>query len=115
MAIRKVLNTFRIRDGIKVITGDTAGQTRQLCLSDPRSIDLAGGGGTDMSALVVEAMQERPQPQMVLVCTDGWTPWPTDDCSVPVVACLSNRVANLPDYYKPPTWIKTFELKGTLS
>jgi hypothetical protein len=27
--------SFRIRDGIKVITGDAKGQTKQLCLSDP--------------------------------------------------------------------------------
>ena len=113
--IRKVLNAFRIRDGIKVITGDTKGQTSQLCLSDPRSIDLAGGGGTDMSQLVVEAVNERPKPQMILVCTDGWTPWPSDneDCGIPIVACITSKLTALPDVYKPPHWIVTLELKGT--
>ena len=81
--IRKVLNSFRIRDGIKVITGDAKGQTKQLCLSDPRRIELTGGGGTNMAAIIAEALQARPQPQMILVCTDGWTPWPSGESRRP--------------------------------
>ena len=112
--IRKVLNAFRIRDGIRVITGDTVGGTTQLCLSNPRSIELTGGGGTNMSKIVGQALDERPQPQMILVCTDGLTPWPKEDTGVPIVACLTNKVADLPDTYKPPHWITTLELKGDL-
>ena len=110
--IRKVLNSFRIRDGIKVITGDTQGQTKQLCLSNPRLIDLTGGGGTDMSKIVAEALKDRPQSQMILVCTDGWTPWPSEAPGIPVVACITNKLADLPESYKPPHWIVTLELKG---
>lgn len=110
--IRKVLHSFRIRDGIRVVTGDTQGRTKQLCLSDPRSIDLTGGGGTDMSALVAEVLNVRPQPQMILVCTDGWTPWPKENPGVPIVACISRGVDELPDEYKPPQWIVTLELNG---
>ena len=110
--IRKVLNSFRIRDGIKVITGDAKGQTKQLCLSNPRSIELTGGGGTDMAAIVAEVLKDRPQPQMILVCTDGWTPWPAENPGIPVVAGISRKLADLPDCYKPPKWIVTLELKG---
>jgi hypothetical protein len=52
-------NSFRIRDGIKVITGDAKGQTKQLCLSDPRRIELTGGGGTRMDLIIAEALQVR--------------------------------------------------------
>ena len=69
----------------------------------------------DMAKIVAEALEERPRPQMVLVCTDGWTPWPKEDCGVPIIACLSNRVESLPDAYKPPAWITSLELKGTES
>ena len=110
--IRKVLNSFRIRDGIRVVTGDTEGHTKQLCLSDPRRIELTGGGGTDMAAVIAEVLQDRPQPQMILVCTDGWTPWPEENPGVPIVACISRKVADLPDSYKPSDWIVTLELKG---
>lgn len=114
--IRKVLNSFRIRDGIKVITGDTQGQTKQLCLSDPKRIELTGGGGTNMARIVAEVLQSRPQPQMILICTDGHTPWPEQDPGIPIVACLTNPRATLPDYYQPPSWISIVELcKGDLT
>ena len=109
--IRKVLNSFRIRDGIKVVTGDAKGQTKQLCLSDPRRIELTGGGGTNMAKIIAEVLEARPQPQMILVCTDGWTPWPSENCGVPIVACITRKRADLPDAYKPPQWIVTLELK----
>ena len=73
---------------------------------------LAGGGGTDMSQPVAEAFDEGPKPQMILDCTDGWTPWPTEDGGIPVVACITSRLTDLPDCYKPPQWIVTLELKG---
>ena len=110
--IRKVLNSFRIRDGIKVITGDAKGQTKQLCLSDPRRIELTGGGGTNMAAIIAEALQARPQPQMILVCTDGWTPWPTENPGIPIVACITRKRATLPDCYRVPDFITTLELQG---
>jgi predicted metal-dependent peptidase len=113
--IRKVLNSFRIRDGIKVVTGDVKGQTKQLCLSNPRRIELTGGGGTDIGAIIAEVLKDRPQPQMILVCTDGWTEWGAEDPGIPIVACLSRPVASLPDCYKPPRWITTLELKGDRS
>ncbi|MEX1026687.1 MAG: VWA-like domain-containing protein [Candidatus Paceibacterota bacterium] len=108
--IRKVLNSFRIRDGIRVVTGDRQGQTKQLCLSDPKRIELTGGGGTNMAAIVAEVLESRPQPQMILVCTDGYTPWPEQNPGLPVVACLSNRRATLPEEYQPPSWISVIEL-----
>ena len=114
--IRKVLNSFRIRDGIKVVTGDTQGQTKQLCLSDPKSIELTGGGGTNMATIVAEVLQAKPQPQMILICTDGETPWPDDNPGIPIVACLTNPLATLSDLYQPPSWISTVELcKGDLT
>ncbi len=108
--IRKVLNSFRIRDGIKVITGDTQGQMKQLCLSDPKRIELTGGGGTNMARIVAEVLQTRPQPQMILICTDGQTPWPEQDPGLPIVACLTNPRATLPECYQPPSWIPIVEL-----
>jgi predicted metal-dependent peptidase len=109
--IRKVLNSFRIRDGIRVITGDAKGQTKQLCLSDPRRIELTGGGGTNMAKIIAEALQARPQPQMILVCSDGWTPWPAENPGIPIVACITRKASELPEMYKPPQWITTLELR----
>jgi predicted metal-dependent peptidase len=41
-----------------------------------RDIELAGGGGTDMGKGLDAAAALRPRPQVIVVLTDGWTPWP---------------------------------------
>ena len=110
--VRKVLQSFRIRDGIHIVTGDTKGQTTTLCLADPRCIDLAGGGGTDMAEIVEQVLEDKPRPQLILVITDGWTPWPEQDPGIPVVACITGASSSLPDEYQPPGWITILELNG---
>ena len=63
-----------------------------------------------MAKIVAEVLQTRPQPQMILICTDGHTPWPLQNPGLPIVACLSNRRATLPEVYQPPSWIPVIEL-----
>lgn len=41
-----------------------------------RSIDLRGGGGTDMTEGLAACAMLRPAPGVVVVMTDGYTPWP---------------------------------------
>jgi len=37
---------------------------------------LQGGGGTDMGVGIAAAGQLRPTPKIIVVLTDGFTPWP---------------------------------------
>ena len=39
-------------------------------------VRLAGGGGTDMGAGIAAAVARRPRPDVIVVLTDGFTPWP---------------------------------------
>ncbi|MDP9401800.1 MAG: VWA-like domain-containing protein [Actinomycetota bacterium] len=39
-------------------------------------VALRGGGGTDMGAGIDHALSLRPRPEVVVVLTDGHTPWP---------------------------------------
>jgi predicted metal-dependent peptidase len=90
--IGNVLNGFRIRDGLRVICGDESiGSVGQVF--SPKQVELAGGGGTDMRPLIAEAAQAKPQPGVIVVCTDGYTPWPSEPVGVPVVACITHESA----------------------
>ncbi|HEV3023224.1 MAG TPA: VWA-like domain-containing protein [Pirellulales bacterium] len=104
--IGKVLNGFRIRDGIKVICGDTAVQSAGRVFS-PKQVELAGGGGTSIDVLIVAAVQSKPRPDLIVVCSDGFTPWPAAPVGVPVVACITREcsLANV------PAWIDTVSLE----
>ena len=52
---------------------DVGAVTRVRRASDVR---LAGGGGTDMRVGIAAAEAARPLPDVVVVLTDGCTPWP---------------------------------------
>jgi len=45
---------------------------------DPKQIEkiLAGGGGTDMGIGIDAAMKLKQKPDIIIVLTDGQTPWP---------------------------------------
>ena len=60
---------------LRVLACDTAvGPVRRV--SSARSVELVGGGGTDMGAGIEAAGQLRPRPSITVVLTDGFTPWP---------------------------------------
>ena len=93
--INRVLNRFKVRSGIRVITGDTAGRTSDVVSRKLDQLFMGGGGGTDMRPLIDEAMSTRPKPHLILVVTDGGTEWPEQSEGVPVVACITRPE---PDY-----------------
>ncbi|GAB4004822.1 vWA domain-containing protein [Nocardioides ultimimeridianus] len=73
-----------------------------------RDATLAGGGGTDMRVGLAAAAAQRPRPDVVVVFTDGETPWPPQPpagISV-IVALLGRRRADLPP---TPRWAQRVE------
>jgi predicted metal-dependent peptidase len=74
--------------GLRVLAGDTAVACAKNVFR-PEQIELNGGGGTDMAAMIVAACEERPSPKAILVVTDGYTGWPHDLVGPRVVACLT--------------------------
>lgn len=65
-------------------------------------VELGGGGGTDMRVGIAAALAARDRPNIVVVLTDGFTPWPDEAPSCRLVAALIG--ANAP---QPPRWVET--------
>ena len=83
-------------------------------------VELVGGGGTDMGAGLAAAADLRPHPQVVVVLTDGWTPWPARApraVSV-VVGLLADPPLEGGGVRRGPTgvpsWARTVRIDGAL-
>lgn len=63
------------RDCLRVLSCDSHVHGIQR-ITSARQVELYGGGGTSMVAGVESALALRPRPSMIVVLTDGYTPWP---------------------------------------
>lgn len=85
----------------------------QFCrrVFQPRQIQLRGGGGTNMSLGIAAALSLRPRPDVVVVLTDGYTPWPEVAPSrTRVVVGLLGGDGNRP---APPAWARVVEIRDS--
>jgi predicted metal-dependent peptidase len=62
-------------EGMRVLSCDALVHSVRR-VSSARQVQLLGGGGTNMGVGIEEAVRTRPRPQVVVVLTDGYTPWP---------------------------------------
>ena len=87
------------RAQLTVLTCDTMVRTTKTVFSASQ-VQLAGGGGTDMRVGVEAALAVRPRPDLVIIATDGFTPWPDRaPLASIVVALLGSGPA-------PPKWAR---------
>jgi len=63
------------RDRLRVLSCDAQVQRIQQVTS-ARQVELYGGGGTSMVEGIEAALALRPRPSVIVVLTDGYTPWP---------------------------------------
>jgi predicted metal-dependent peptidase len=74
-----------------------------------RRVRLEGGGGTDMRVGIATALAAKPSPDLVVVLTDGFTPWPSRRPAAKVViGLLGTPEADL--HRKPPAWAKVVHI-----
>ncbi|MDI1461585.1 VWA-like domain-containing protein [Catellatospora sp. KI3] len=101
------------RDLVSVLSCDAAaGVAHPLCRAE--SIPLIGGGGTDLREGFAQALRTNPRPDVVVVLTDGQTPWPSAKPPCRTVVGLFPRSTapawdeddpdRVPD--TPPDWAK---------
>ncbi|GHH94257.1 vWA domain-containing protein [Streptomyces capillispiralis] len=102
------------RDMVTVVPCDAAaGEVHRLCRAE--GIPLTGGGGTDLRTGFARALAARPRPDVVVVLTDGQTPWPDARPACRTVVGLFPRQRagspvdeDDPDYVPdtPPDWAR---------
>ncbi|MER5337934.1 VWA-like domain-containing protein [Micromonospora sp. NPDC002717] len=106
------------RDLVSVLPCDAAAQVvHPLCRAE--DIPLLGGGGTDLRTGFARALRARPRPDVVVVLTDGQTPWPARRPPCRTVVGLFPRHGPArswheddPDYVpdSPPTWARVVDI-----
>jgi len=91
---------------VRVLAVDTAVHTVRR-VGRAAQLELAGGGGTDMGAGIEAAAELRPRPSIVIVLTDGLTPWPErPPRGIRVVVGLLSEGMTAPAL-DPPEWART--------
>ncbi|MFD8939126.1 VWA-like domain-containing protein [Streptomyces sp. NPDC059578] len=68
-------------------------------------VELAGGGGTDMTVGIRTALAAQDPPNIVVVLTDGYTPWPPEPVSARLIVALIGE-----DPPQPPPWAETVRI-----
>ena len=63
------------RNRLRVMSVDAAVHSVQR-VANVRQLNLIGGGGTDIGVGIEAAAKLRPRPSILIVLTDGLTPWP---------------------------------------
>lgn len=78
--IHAMVRAVGISQGVWVIPTDAVARTpiRLRSGSTVRNLNIQGGGGTDMRTGIYAALQLKPNVNIIIVLTDGFTPWPDD-------------------------------------
>jgi predicted metal-dependent peptidase len=87
------------RDLLTVYAADVT--VRRLSGPLRMRLPLPGGGGTDMARAIDAVLAARPTPDLVIVITDGLTPWPQERPRRDVIVALLPTAIKRP---APPRW-----------
>lgn len=86
------------RRHLRIVCCDATAFEAQKVLQ-ARDVQLLGGGGTDMGAGLAKAAELRPRPDLIIVLTDGFTPWPPEAPKrIKVIVGLMDPNGAVPDW-----------------
>lgn len=86
------------RNRLQVVCCDAQAYEAQRVMN-AREVRLLGGGGTDMGAGLAATTGLRPRPDLVIVLTDGHTPWPNEPPGkAKVIVGLLDQAGRVPDW-----------------
>ena len=101
-----VLTSLGLGKSVTVFSVDAAASQPQKVTS-VKNIKLTGGGGTDMRIGIAAAEENNPKLDLIIVMTDGETPWPEAKNKANVIACLTQQSS----YSGVPGWIETVVIR----
>ncbi|SDF52311.1 Predicted metal-dependent peptidase [Thermoanaerobacter thermohydrosulfuricus] len=107
--VNGVLYALGFRDRIWYIACDADVHVTKK-ISSIKQIKLEGGGGTDMGKGIEAASSLNPKPDVCIVLTDGYTPWPKDapQKMKVIVGLIIEKGDSVP---KVPDWAKKVEIR----
>lgn len=86
------------RNRLHVVCCDAQAYRAQRVMN-AADVKLLGGGGTDMGAGLAATTTLRPRPDLVIVLTDGHTPWPSEPPGkAKVLVGLMDQQGQVPDW-----------------
>lgn len=104
--IRGIFTAVGVSSGLWVLPCDAkVHEVAKIKSFDLTKVRIKGGGGTDMSVGIYEALKIRPRVNIVVILTDGATPWPDRK---PVGSILYLAVLTSKSYEKyVPNWMSS--------
>lgn len=102
-----IAKKIRVRGDDLLITDVDATAYASKGFTNARSMGtVTGRGGTDMCVGITHALAAKPKPTVIVVMTDGWTPWPSQQTRIPVIAVI---IGKHPEQAAEgvPSWIRT--------
>lgn len=99
--VKSILNGIGSRRNVAIVSCDAqAHLTENARRMD--DVNLVGGGGTDMRVGIDAAMDARRKPEIVIVITDGYTPWPDKPLknATLIVALTTDDDSGVPQWAK---------------
>ena len=104
--LKGILATMSIPT-VRVMSCDCEVQSDQV-VSSLTTLELNGGGGTDMGVALQEFDKNRnKRPDIVIVFTDGYTPWPSEKPSFDTIVGL---LSNGDEHCGVPEWAKVIKI-----
>ena len=100
----------KTKSEISVISCDAQPGEVQRVRRTSDHIHLTGGGGTDMRIGIDEAMKAKEKPDVVIVLSDGFTPWPDRKISAELIIGLVTQGSDEASLPETPEWAKTIPI-----
>lgn len=96
----ETMKIMKLIGGCRIISSDTEVHDSGF-VSDPRKVKIVGGGGTDMMVPINYCCKLKDRPNLIVVLTDGDSPWDESPPSIPTVVVLTRET-----HTQIPAWAK---------